>query len=120
MFKWIKDLRFRWHKHNMTELGTEILDLMQNHAGWERSEHRLYHKESGVHLWISNGRAFLRLHALDKLPYMDSDYRNALNLHDKVVLWAYYKQMERNSETTPVEAALNMIRMYKMKGESND
>ena len=117
MIRVFSEWRMRWHQRRMSELGQELLELMREN-GWSRGEHRLYHDDSGVHFWVSNGRALFRLHDVAKLPYVADDYRKALNYHDKTVLWAAFEEMEKAGKQQPAAAALNVIRMYKMKGES--
>lgn len=116
MFNKIRTARLHWHHARMSELGLEILELMTG-AGekWVRGEHSLRHEASGIKLWVSNGERGFTLHDVAQLPYVSAHYRDALNRHDRIVMWDVYKRMVKGNEVKPAQAALNAIRMYKIK-----
>ena len=103
-------------KSRMSELGKEILPLFYE-GDWEISEYKLTHKTSGVVFWIANDFGRFRLYDIKGLHYHDEAYRHSLTLADRWVFWECYLELLSRAKEKPSEAALNMVRMYKMKGE---
>ena len=103
-------------KPHMSELGKELLELFHE-GGWEVREYRLTHKASGVEFWIGNDFGRFRLYDVKGLNYHDESYKGAINFADRFVFWTCYLYMLDKAKARPAEAALNMVRMYKMKGE---
>ena len=118
MMKAINALRMRRHQCRMTELGQELLELMQE-DGWTEDEYTLTHKASGVRVWVGSGLVYFRLHAVSGLPHSSEAYDKALNRHDRIVLWDKAEAMKRGKEAKPPAEALNMIRMYKIKEQGS-
>ena len=50
MFKWLKK---KVMPPQLSELGAEIMEAMQNPGEWEANEHVLHHR-SGLDLWVAN------------------------------------------------------------------
>jgi hypothetical protein len=100
----------------MSELGKEILPLFEE-GEWRLDEYRMTHMSSGLVFWVCNDRHGFRLYDIKGLPYHDESYRTALNSADKFVLWDAYQKILESVKAKPTEAALNMVRMHKMKGE---
>jgi hypothetical protein len=103
-------------KCRMSELGKELLELMESDP-WELRDYRLTHRGTGVTLWTGNGFSSFQLYDVEKLAYTKDQYKNALNFYDRHVLWQGYKQFKRQELLHPTSAALNVVRLYKIKGE---
>lgn len=54
MFKWLKKKLRRERKPQLSELGAEIMEAMQNPDEWQADEYTIDHKKSGLALWVSN------------------------------------------------------------------
>lgn len=100
----------------MSELGKELLPLFEE-GEWKINEYRLSHVGSGVEFWIGSGAHAFRLYDVKGLPYHDESYSLALNKADKIVLWDAFQKILAKVKAKPKEAALNMVRLHKMKGE---
>ena len=111
----IDKLIVRLCKPHMTELGKEMLELFED-GRWMIGEHRLVEEKSGITFWVSNGFRNFRLYDVKGLPFHD-DYQKSLNYADRRVMWACFQLLRRKKMALPTDAALNMVRMYKMKGE---
>ena len=116
MRKFAYKLFIRMCEKRMSELGKEILPLFEE-GEWKLSEYRITHMSSGVEFWIGNDFDRFRLYDIKGLAYHDESYKDALNKADKVVLWDAYKKILAKVKAQPKEAALNMVRLHKMKGE---
>lgn len=116
MRKFAHKLFLRMCEKRMTELGKELLPLFEE-GEWKFSEYRITHVGSGVEFWIGNDTHGFRLYDVKGLPYHDESYRGALNKADKFVLWDAYQKILDKVKAKPKEAALNMVRLHKMKGE---
>lgn len=109
-------LYLRMCEKRMSELGKEILPLFEE-GEWKFSEYKITHMSSGVEFWIGNDFHGFRLYDIKGLPYHDESYRFALSKADKVVLWDAYQKILDKVKAKPKEAALNIVRLHKMKGE---
>ena len=116
MRKFAYRLFIRMCEKRMTELGKELLPLFEE-GEWKFSEYRITHMSSGVEFWIGKDTHGFRLYDVKGLPYHDESYRGALNKADKFVLWDAYQKILDKVKAKPKEAALNMVRLHKMKGE---
>ncbi len=108
---------FRYHSKRMSELGREIVDTMQDdQARWSMGEHRLVHKQSGLAIWYG-GSGFIRIHIeqINGLPYIESNYDDALNRHDKYVIWLCIQAAKQVEKGRPAQEALNALRLSRMK-----
>jgi len=116
MRKFTYRLFIRMCEKRMSELGKEILPLFEE-GEWKLDEYRITHMSSGLVFWIGNDRHGFRLYDIKGLTYHDESYRTALNSADKFVLWNAYQKILDSVKAKPAQAALNMVRMHKMKGE---
>ena len=115
MRKFAYKLFIRMCEKRMSELGKEILPLFEE-GEWKHNEYRLTGISAGLEFWIDGGFDYFRLYDIKGLPYHD-DYRRALNYADRRVLWDAYQRLLDKIKAKPAEAALNMVRLHKMKGE---
>lgn len=107
-------LWIRWHMRHMSELGLELREALLNDK-WEVSEHRLKHVSSGLTLWTSNGFSHFKLHDIKKECHTSEYYANALNVHDRVVLYKLFLQLDEKVKQRPENLALNYLRLGRIK-----
>jgi hypothetical protein len=112
--KRFKKLRTRWHVQRMSELGLELREALLNDS-WEMSENQLMHKASGVALWVGSGLARFRVYDIQREPHIGSFYENAINKHDRVVLWDAYLNLRKRAEQTPADLTLNHLRLGRIR-----
>ena len=114
--KRFKKLRTRWHVQRMSELGLELREALLNDK-WQISDNgcRFIHVSSGLTLWIGSGIYNFKLHDIPKEPHVGSYYENAINKHDRVVLWDLYGELRRHAEMKPADLALNHLRLGRIK-----
>lgn len=114
--KWLND---KYHKLRMSELGKELLEAMEEDE-WKVSEHTLKHIKSGIRLWTSNGFNHFRIH---EVPYgefktiSDQYLTNALNFHDRCVLWDASKELRADFKRKPAAITLNTLRLARQTEE---
>ena len=101
-------LILEYHRKRMSELGKELAEAAE-HDAWTLSEHRWMHKESRISFWIPNGFRYFRLRSCDNLD--EEALKEALNIHDKKVLWEFFKQHKQYAERQPAAIALNLLRL---------
>lgn len=106
-----------YHRKRMTELGKELEEALRDDS-WTLSQHLLTHKKSGIALWIASGRTWLRVYDVPSTPYGDRHLRDALNRHDKWVLWLYYKAAVNAADKMPVSTTLNLLRLARQHKEN--
>lgn len=97
-----------YHRKRMSELGKELEEAARNDV-WTVSEHRWTHKESRICFWVSNRFPNFRLHECERLS--EASLHNALNVHDRKVLWEQYQRHKRIAERQPAEITLNVLRL---------
>lgn len=107
-------LWIRWHTRRMSELGLELREALLKDR-WQMSEYRLTHEASGVALWTSNGWSHFRLHDIQKESHPNEFYKNALNVHDRIVLYKLFLQLKNKVEQLPADLALNHLRLGRIK-----
>ena len=64
MFKWLKK---KVMPPQLSELGAEIMEAMQNPGEWEANEHVLHHR-SGLDLWVANRDSGATFFSIYRLP----------------------------------------------------
>lgn len=101
-------LILEYHRKRMSELGKELEEAARDDA-WTVSEHRWTHKESRISFWISNGFRHFHLHEAERLS--ETQLRDALNIHDRRVLWGYYLHYREMLKRQPTEITLNLLRL---------
>ena len=67
MFKWLKKKVMPPPAPQLSELGAEIMEAMQNPDEWEANEHVLHHS-SGLDLWVANRDAKHTYFRIYRLP----------------------------------------------------
>jgi hypothetical protein len=68
MFKWIRKKVLPTPAPQLSALGAEIMEALQNPDEWEANEHTLHHKQSGLDLWIANRDAAHTYFSVHRLP----------------------------------------------------
>ena len=101
-------LILEYHRKRMSELGKELEEAARDDA-WTMTEHRWTHKESRISFWIANGFRCFALHECDR--FSEAQLKDALNTHDKKVLWEFFKQHKQYAERQPAAIALNLLRL---------
>ena len=112
----IKRLVQAWHTRRMSELGLELHEALLNDK-WEISDNgcRFIHMSSGITLSMGTGVDDLKVHDIKTEPHTRSYYENAINKHDRVVLWDLYGELRRRAEMKPADLALNHLRLGRIK-----
>lgn len=113
----IRKLLAKLLRPGMSELGKELHEAMET-GTWTVEQYKVTHKESGISLWTANGYWFFRLYDVAKLHYANDAYRKSLNWCDRQVLWRDYRDLKREALSLPTKAALNVLLLARMKGES--
>lgn len=101
-------LILEYHRKRMSELGKELAEAARDDA-WTLTDHRWTHRESRIAFWISNGFRCFALHECER--FGEAQLKDALNIHDKKVLWLYYNQHKQYAERQPAAIALNLLRL---------
>lgn len=101
-------LILEYHRKRMSELGKELEEAAE-HDAWTLSDHRWTHKESRISIWVSNGFRHFRLHDAER--FSEAQLKDALNFHDKKVLWGYYIRHREAVKRQPTEITLNLLRL---------
>lgn len=97
-----------YHRKRMSELGKELAEAAE-HDAWTLTDHRWTHKESRISFWISNGFRCFALHECGS--FGEAQLKDALNFHDKKVLWSYYIEHTQYAKRQPAAVALNLLRL---------
>ncbi len=116
--KWINE---KYHKPRMSELGKELLEAVEN-DDWQVSEHTLKHKKSNIVLWVSNGFRYFRLHEVPFEQHKmipDKYLTDALNYHDRRVLWDASKELREENKKRPTTITLNTLRLARQTESIN-
>lgn len=75
MFKWFKKKVMPPPAPQLSALGAEIMEALQNPDEWDADEYTLHHKQSELDLWVANkdlGHTHFRVHRLPKFVQSDS------------------------------------------------
>lgn len=106
----------RHHAKHMTEVGKEIVELIQTpDSRWGLSEHRLQHRQSGLTLWHSTQYNRTHIENLSNTNLSEHDLSRILNKSDRYVIWHLIQILKRQAEKKPAETALNALRLARMK-----
>jgi hypothetical protein len=123
MFKWLKKKVMPPPAPQLSELGAEIMEAMQNPGEWEADEYTLHHKQSELDLWVANkdiGHPHFCVYRLPKFVRSDSVFsegpsekqiRNLLTDDDRQVLAPVAYALHEALNGTLSSATLNALRL---------
>jgi hypothetical protein len=120
MFKWFKKKVAAPPAPQLSELGAEIMEAMQNPDEWEAGEYVVHHKQSGLDLWVANKDEQGTYFCIYRLPKVlvepspiagPTKIEKLLSNEDKLVLApvAYALQEKLNGALS--SATLNALRL---------
>jgi hypothetical protein len=100
----------------MTDLGKEVLDVLQTPASeWQADTHTLDHKPTGLKLWTSSGASNFRIWRLDGWDPGDVG-KTWFSTADKIVLWRHCHRVIFEIKEGPKREALDRVRLARIKG----
>jgi hypothetical protein len=122
MFKWLKNKVMPPPAPQLSELGAEIMEAMQNPDEWEANEHVLHHG-SGLDLWVANKdkqHTYFRIYRLPAVVTNSSiaatragekRLEEMLSKHDKQALAPVAYALHDTLYGTLESATLNALRL---------
>jgi len=115
--KWRRERAFKKAVSEMSELGLELLDALQ-HDEWTMDQYTIRHKKSGIELWTANGPTHFRIYSVPKTEFKDKEKERLLNEADVRVLSSLARTLRNKSELAPAQVALNVLRLGRIKDET--
>lgn len=131
MFKWFKKKVMPPPAPQLSALGAEIMESMQNPEEWEAAEYTIHHKQSGLALWVANrdiGHTYFRVYSLPKFvqdnPILskspsEEKLRKLLTDDDKRVLAPVAYALQESLNGTLSSATLNALRLARQTESIN-
>lgn len=130
MFKWFKKKLRPEPKPQLSELGAEIMEALQNPEEWEADEWTLYHKQSGLKLWVANKDEKGTFFHIYRLPAVIKDATTIATIAEeklKKMLPAYDTQalapvayaLQEKLNGTLTAATLNALRLARQTESIN-
>ena len=131
MFKWLKKKVMPPPAPQLSALGAEIMEAMQNPDEWEADEYTLHHKQSELELWVAvkdSENTYFRIHHLPKFVRSDSVFsegpsekqiRNLLTDDDVRVLAPVAYALQEALNGTLSSATLNALRLARQTESIN-
>lgn len=128
MFKWFKKKVMPTPAPQLSELGAEIMEAVQNPDEWHANEHTVRHK-SGLELWIANRDEKHTYFRIYRLPTVVVDTRGLyagvgeaklhcmLSAHDIKVLAPMTYELHGMLYGTLESITLNALRLARQTGE---
>jgi hypothetical protein len=130
MFKWLKNKVMPPPAPQLSALGAEIMEAMQNPDEWQASEYVLRHK-SGLEVWVANRDAnhtFFRIHRLPTAVTnanvsaslaAEKRLEKMFNVHDKMVLAPVAYALQDTLYGTLESTTLNALRLARQTESIN-
>jgi hypothetical protein len=129
MFKWLKKKLRPEPKPQLSALGAEIMEAMQNPDEWTADDFVIHHKKSGLDLWVTNRCEkfdFFRIYRLpayviphDPLAKMpgETELRKLLTTEDVQLLAPVAYALHDKITGTLVDTTLNALRLARQTTE---
>ena len=130
MFKWLKKKVMPPPAPQLSALGAEIMEAMQNPDEWDADEYTLHHKQSELDLWVANKdsvNTYFRIHRLPKFVQdasilskgpSEEKIRKLLTDDDVRVLAPVAYALQESLNGTLSSATLNALRLARQTDES--
>lgn len=130
MFKWFKKKLRPEPKLQLSALGAEIMEAMQNPDEWQADDYTIDHKKSGLDLWVANKDdkgTFFHVYRLPRV-LIDSPERaipkeetlkKMLTVEDKQVLAPVAYALQEKLNGTLTAATLNALRLARQTESIN-
>jgi len=130
MFKWFKKKLRPPPAPQLSELGSEIMEALQNPDEWEANEHVLHHR-SGLELWVANRDAGATFFCIYRLPAAvingsmaaarvgEKRREEMLSKHDKQTLAQVAYALHDVLYGTLESATLNALRLARQTEDIN-
>ena len=116
--KWKAERELKKAATRMSPLGMELLEALREDE-WTADEYTIKHVKSGIQLWTANSAEHFRVYTVPNGNLRDAEKEKLLTDDDRLVLYPVMRQLRRKVAAQPADIALNILRLGRMKGDSN-